>query len=145
MKIEIKKWALGVCFWYFPPKKPLFALLMFLVCPKLSEFLVQNLDFHPKRAFSLPPGKGCCTMSKKSPLLEPRECNARKTRHHSQIENALCLCRLFQGTLVSPLMSLGHYGSEHGILSPLHGHLAPPGHPSHAGLSRAGDIYLLTT
>ena len=25
------------------------------------------------------------------------------------------------------------------------GHLAPPGHPSHAGLSRAGEISLLTT
>ena len=26
-----------------------------------------------------------------------------------------------------------------------HGHLAPPGHPSHAGLSRVGEISLLTT
>ena len=76
------------------------------------------MDFHPKRAFFLPPGRGCCTRSKKSPLLQPRECNARKTCHHRQIENALCLCRLFQVTLVSPLMSLDHYGSAIGIISP---------------------------
>ena len=102
----------------WPEKAPFSPYLCFLVCPKSSEFLVQNLDFHPKRAFSLPPGRGCCIRSKKSPLLEARECNAPKTRHHSQIEDALCLCRLFQVTLVSPLMSLGHYRSEISIISP---------------------------
>ena len=67
---------------------------------------------------SLPIGRGCFTISKKCPLLQPRECNAPKTRHHSQIENALRFGRLFQVTLVSPLMSLGHYESENGIMSP---------------------------
>ena len=106
-------------FWYFCPKKTPFLLdFVFVVSPAFAGFLVQNLDFHPKRApFCIPIGRGCCFMSKKSPLLQPRECNAPKTRHHSQIENALRFGRLFQVTLVSPLMSLGHNRSENTILS----------------------------
>ena len=109
---------LGVCFLCFRPKKPPFLLdFVFFVSPVFAGFLVQNLDFPPKRApFSIPIGRGCCFMSKNSPLLQPRECNVPKTCHHGQIENALRFGRLFQVTLVSPLMSLGHIRSENTIL-----------------------------
>ena len=53
------------------------------------------------------------------PTSAAKEIHCPKTCHHSQIENALCLWRLFQVTLVSPLMSLGHYGSELVIISPV--------------------------
>ena len=102
----------------FPRKNPFLVLFMFLGLSQIIRVFSPKSGFSSKKDLFSPPGKGCCTMSKESPLLEPRECNARKTRHHSQIENLLCFCRLFQVTLVSPLMSLGHYGCEIGIISP---------------------------
>ena len=99
-------------------KNPFLLVFVFFVSPAFAGFLVQNLDFHPKKGpFSLPPGRGCCFMSEKSPLLQPRKCVVQKTCHHGQIENALRFGRLFQVTLVSPLMSLDHYRSENTILS----------------------------
>ena len=47
-----------------------------------------------------------------------KEIHCPKTRHYSQIENALCIERRFQVTLPSPFMSLSHHESENGIISP---------------------------
>ena len=109
----------GCLFLVFSPQKaPFSTQFCFLVSPKFLEFLVQNLDFRSERAFSLPPGRGCCTRSKKSPLLQPRECIPHKTRHLRRIENALRFERQFQVASLSPHMSLGHYESENSKMSP---------------------------
>ena len=101
-----------------PEKDPFSPCFCFLCLSRICRVFSSKSGFSSKRSpFPLPPGRGCCKMSKNSPLLHPRECNAPKTRHHSQIENAFCVCRLFQVTLVSPIMSLGHNKSENAIMS----------------------------
>ena len=109
----------GSLFSSFSPKKdPFSPCFRFLCLSRICRVFSPKSGFSSKKSpFSLPPGRGCCFMSKNSPLLQPGECNVPKTRHHSQIENALRFGRLFQVTLVSPLMSLGHNRSENTILS----------------------------
>ena len=116
-----RKMVAGCLFFVLLPEKdPLSPCFCFLSLSRICSGFIPKSGFSSKRSpFSLPPGRGCCKMSKNGPLLQPREwCNAPKTRHHSQIDNALSFRRLFQVTLVSPLMSLDHYGSENVIISP---------------------------
>ena len=102
-----------------PEKDPFSPCFCFLCLSRIGRVFSPKSGFSSKRSpFSLPPGRSCCKMSKNGPLLQPWECNVPKTRIHRQIENALRFGRLFQVTMVSPLMSLGHYGSENGIMSP---------------------------
>ena len=116
----VQKMGAGILFLVLSPEKIPFTLwLWFVISPAFAWVCVQNLDFHLKSPFSLLIGRdGCCTRSKTSPLLQPRECNAPKTCHHSQFENALRSWRLFEVALVSSLMPLGHYGSKNTIISP---------------------------
>ena len=101
-----------------PQKDPFSPCFCFLCLSRICSVFSPKSGFSSKKGpFSLPPGRGCCTMIKNSPLLQPRKCVVHKTCHHGQIENALRVGRLFQVTLVSPLMSLDHYGSEIVIIS----------------------------
>ena len=102
-----------------PEKDPFSPWFCFLCLSRICRVFSPKSGFSSKNGpFFLPIGRGCCAMSKNSPLMQPRDCNASKTRHHRQIAHALCLCRLFHVTLVSPLMSSDHDGSEIGIISP---------------------------
>ena len=102
-----------------PENTPFSLRFWFLAAPAFAGFLVPNLGFHSKRPLSLPLGRGCCTVRKKSPLLQPSECIPDKTCHYSQIENVLRFGRLFEAAWASSLMTLGHYGSENVIISPV--------------------------
>ena len=109
----------GSLFFVFLPKKdPFSPCFCFLCLSRICRVFSPKSGFSSKRSpFSLPPGRGCCFMSENSPLLQPRKCVVHKTCHHGQIENALRFGRLFQVTLVSPLMSLGHNRSENTTMS----------------------------
>ena len=101
-----------------PEKDPFSPSFCFLCLSRICRVFSPKSGFSSKKGpFSLPIGRGCFKMSENSPLLQPWECNVPKTCHHSQIENALRFGRLFQVTLVSPFMSLGHNRSENTILS----------------------------
>ena len=102
----------------FARKRPLFSLIFFsLSIPHLQGFESKIWIFIKKEPLFYPDRERLFFMSENSPLLQPRKCVVHKTCHHSQIENALYFRRLFQVTLVSPLMSLGHNRSENTILS----------------------------
>ena len=112
----------GCCesvFRVFARKRPLFSLFfLFFGLSRICRGFSPKSGFSSKRSpFSPRSGQGVVLGAKTAHFLQPRECNASKTRHHRHIANALSLCRLFQVTLVSPLMSLGHHGSENDMIS----------------------------
>ena len=109
--------VVSLFFVFLPKKDPFSPSFCFLCLSRICRVFSPKSGFSSKKGpFFIPIGRGCCKMSENGPLLQPRECNAPKTRHHRQIENALCLCTLFHVTLVSPLMPLDHYGSKKNVI-----------------------------
>ena len=110
--------AVRLFFVLSPEKDPFSHCFCFLCLSRICRVFSPKSGFSSKKgSFFIPIGRGCCKMSENSPLLQPRKCVVHKTCHHSQIEHALRFGRLFQVTLVAPLMSLGHNRSENTILS----------------------------
>ena len=102
-----------------PEKDPFSACFCFRCLSRICRVFSPKSGVSSKKGpFFIPIGRGCCKMSENSPLLQPRKCVVHKTCHHGQIENALRFGRLFQVTLVSPLMSLDDYESENVIMYP---------------------------
>ena len=137
-----QKMGAGSLFFVFCPKKtPFLLVFLFFVSPVFAGFLVQNLDFHRKRALFLSrPGEVVVKWAKTAHFCS--QGNAMSPKHATTAR--LKMPCTFEGCFKS-LWCPHQSDLKLKKVTLVSGHVASPGHPSRAALSRTGEISLLTT
>ena len=142
MRSETGCWESVFCI--FAQKRPLSSCFCFLGLSRICRIFSPKSGFSSKKGpFFIPIGRGCCFMSKNSPLLQPRKCSMHAICPPKHVTTARlkmsCTCEGCFKSLWCP-------HSCHWIITEVKtpycltsGHLTPSGHPSRAGLSRTGD------